>query len=62
MRAEKPAGQDPKPGREARVGAILTKGRTPALGPARLSKDRLAAIFCEGSPAEAGDGSIFVEG
>lgn len=52
-----------KPGSGARADAIFTKGRAPALGPAKLRKVRpAAAMLDEGSLAAAGEGAIFVEG
>jgi hypothetical protein len=44
------------------VGAILTKGRAFALGPAKVRKERLAAMFCEGIQADARVSAIFVKG
>lgn len=61
-RAVKPTSWGPKPGRAARAGAILTKGRASALGPASLTREGPAAIFCEGIEAEARAAAIFVEG
>lgn len=58
----KPTRRGPKPGREARAGAILTKGRASALGPASLTSEGPAAMSCEGAQAEARAAAIFVEG
>lgn len=55
----------PRPGRAARVGAILTNGRGRGglhLRQQDLRKERQDAIFSEGTRAEARAGAIFVEG
>lgn len=44
----------PEAGQGCAAGAILTKGRAPALGPASRTKEGPAAIFCEGIQAAAG--------